>query len=67
MAASIKAKFEQILWERFRNVLEWGFIGIRFYGFKDSEKHAIDIQKKVRFGNALSSHSGLIPFENCVR
>ena len=45
------AKFEQILWERFRNILK-----CRQYK-----------KKMINFGNAASSHSGLIPLKTVYK
>ena len=59
LVATIMAKSEQILWERFENILKQSFKG---------HKHAIDIislnlKKMMRSVNAGSSDSDLIPSE----
>ena len=64
-AASIMAKFEQFLRERFGSILKRGFKGHK-NGEWPCYRHIllISIKKMMRTGKAVSSQNcGLIPFE----
>ena len=65
--ASIMAKFEQILWERFRNILKRSFKRHKNSEIACYRHNELFFKKMISFGNAASSHSGLIPLKTAYK
>ena len=65
--ASIMATFEQILWERFRNILKRSFKHHKKQWNSILSTQLANFFKKISFGNAASSHSALIPLKTVYK
>ena len=57
------AKFEQILCERFRNILKCSFKNNKNIEIACYLHNSLIFKKMISFGNEASFHSGLIPLK----